>query len=389
MARQMIEHTVKHTVKRAVKHAVKHAVKQGLSLCASLGSLALPLFLSSACATVTASAAGAASAGPEAQEEKLEIARDERRADTPAVLVILPRTEESLQVYGGLRSELSEDFDLVPLEYTSAISSADVGAAIAKEQPQVVVLINNSSVRLYDQYRAEQEKQGAAAKPVPPAVVVMAAYFGETRPDAEAESTGGVVYEIPSVTLFVQLRSFIDRPVARVGVIHRAGFTGFVEQQRQMAGLEKFELVDVTVPDRPTSRDIRIAVRKLRDQGIDAVWMLNDNALLRTDLITDGWKPALDLAKLPVIVGVKALVNKDFSFGTFALTPDHEALGVQAASMIFDLRDAEWKYEGVDQNKRANLVQPLAVKVAIDVAQARKLHKLKESELSRADFVEE
>ena len=45
------------------------------------------------------------------------------------------------------------------------------------------------------------------------------------------------------------------------------------------------------------------------------------------------------------MVGAAPLLNPSSPFGTFAVLPDHAALGAQAANLIFDLADNDWRVE--------------------------------------------
>ena len=204
----------------------------------------------------------------------------------------------------------------------------------------------------------------------------MTAFVDEAR--AHLKDASGIAYEVAGITLFVQLRSLLDKQVKRVGVVVRGSMARLIEPQRVLAAVENFEIVVESVPEHPTPRDVRRAVRALRDRGVDALWIVNDNALLRSDVIARGWKPAIDLAKLPVVVGVRALVDPRVGFGTLAVTPDPTGIGVQAASLLLDMRDNDWK-------AARQTSQPVSVVTVLDVAQARRLHHLRETELGNVD----
>jgi hypothetical protein len=294
----------------------------------------------------------------------------QRRPELPVVLAVLPRTTETLAVLAALKSELTDDVDVAALEYSEGMSAADLARGLDEHKPSAVVLMNNPTVRLFQQVQATRE--------TPPTVVVMTAFVDDAR--AHLKNAAGIAYEVPGITLFVQLRSLLDVQVKRVGVVVRGSKARLIEPQRVLAAVEDFDLVVESVPERPTPRDVRRAVRALRDRGIDAVWVLNDNALLRSDVIAHGWKPALDLAKLPVVVGVRALVDPRVGFATLAMTPDPAGLGVQTASLLLDMKDNEWKAE-------SSTAQPVSVVTVLDVKQARAIHHLRETELANVDVV--
>lgn len=291
------------------------------------------------------------------------------RTTNPVVAVVGPATPATLDVYDALSDELESDYDVVALDLPAGTLPAAFAAAVAQSGAVALVVMDNPTVSLLQ--KAQQD--GAV---FPPAFVVMASFADEAV--LKLKNATGIAYEVPAITSFGQLRSLVERPVHRVGVVYREGFDGYVEQQRALAEQEKLEIVGVRLGSRPTPRDIRRAVRELRDRGADALWVLNDNGLLRQDQIVDGWKPALDLAQRPVVCGVTSLVNPAFGFGTLALVPDHQSLGAQLASIILEAADNEWALDG-------RVRQPLSVKTTLDADGATRFT-LKGDALTRVDF---
>src|SRR4029078_503727 len=122
--------------------------------------------------------------------------------------------------------------------------------------PNCLVLMDNPTVKLYRAY------QKAHQGPPLPAVGVMSSFLEELRGDLP--NTSGVAYEVPGVTAFVNLRSVIERPVARVGVLHRPPFRRFIERQKVLAAKEQVTIVAQEVPPDPSAGDVRRALRALR-----------------------------------------------------------------------------------------------------------------------------
>jgi len=60
------------------------------------------------------------------------------------------------------------------------------------------------------------------------------------------------------------------------------------------------------------------------------------------------------------VVGVSSLLRTDPPVGSFAVLPDHESLGMQAAELIYELEDADWAVAG------APLQQPIAVETVLN-----------------------
>lgn len=275
----------------------------------------------------------------------------------PTLLVLMPWNETAGKVLEGMRGEVSEDMALVARPVSAQSSVADIEAAIAELQPVAVVLMNNPTVRLYARYQRE-----VGASKAPPAVVLLSSFVEKTT--RNLSNAAGIAYEIPGVTLFTNLRALSERPIKKVGVIHRPGFRDYVEAQRRLLGIEEFELAVREVSRNPSSRQIILALDGLAGEGVDVIWILNDNGILRPDLLGGAWVPVLGRLGLPVVVGVRELVHPTVTLGTYAVRPDHVALGAQAGELLFELMDADWDPTEVGYKL------PISVRTAVDAKQA-------------------
>jgi len=296
------------------------------------------------------------------------------RPGVPGVLVVLPSSVHTREVWHSLRDELQATFDVVTRPVSSDTTAADLMREVHAVRPRCVVLIGNQAMNLYAQY--QKQERG----PYPPAVVLMASFFEQQR--SRLQNTTGIAYEIPGITTFVKLRSFVYRPVQRVGVIHRPLFAGYVKEQRGLAAVEKVELVGYEVGDDPGPYQIRRALDHLsRREKVDAIWVLNDNVLLQPELIAKGWLKMLHQNPIPVVVGVGSLVDARLHFGSFAMLPDHSALGLQAANLVFKLSQEGWKAGATP------VELPLSVQSVIDLPWARQRLQFREDALDRIDRI--
>ena len=83
-------------------------------------------------------------------------------------------------------------------------------------------------------------------------------------------------------------------------------------------------------------------------------------------------------------MGAASLVSAQQAFGTFAVLPDHTALGVQAANLVFEIADAGWS---LPPDAAAQL--PLSTTITIDSNQARNRLRLQEGALAQVDRIVE
>jgi len=128
--------------------------------------------------------------------------------------------------------------------------------------------------------------------------------------------------------------------------------------------------------------DVRLkALHDLAQRSkVDAIWMLNDNALVRSpDFVDDAWRAELTDAKVPLIVGVPNLVEPGSPLATLAVVPDHEALGLQAANLLFELSENDWQVE------RFPVELPLSVRTVVDLKLVRANFGLRPEALKHID----
>lgn len=297
-----------------------------------------------------------------------------RRAGVPAVLVFLRASPATLEAWKSLRDELEESYDVVTRPIPAGWTASDVQRELGAAKPTCVVLMGNQALNLYHAY------QRSVPGPYPPAVVLMASFFEEQR--GLLQNATGIAYEVPGVTTFVQLRSFVYRPVQRVGVIYRPLFQNYLRKQRELGRSEQITLVERQVGDEPGVYEIRAALTELiKVERVDAIWVLNDNALLTPELIGKGWLKVLHKHPTNVVVGVSNFVDSRLHFGSFAVLPDHAGLGVQAANLIYKLADEGW------QAGAAPVELPLSVQSVIDLPWTRQHFQFREDALERIDRV--
>jgi putative ABC transport system substrate-binding protein len=300
------------------------------------------------------------------------------RSGAATLLIAMPTLGDFVDVRRGLVTEVQKNFNVTTLAVTGKTTAADLGAVIERTSPACVVLMNNSTVTLFRQY-----KDSRGSNPVPPAVVVMASFLDRLR--ATLPHSTGIAYEVPGVTMVRNLRTIIARPVRKVGVVYRPVFRDFVEKQKGLAAGEQIEFVGVEVAKDVTAEDLKTALVTLATKNnVDALWMINDNGLIRDGRFLDeSWRAALKEVKLPLIVGLPNLIDPLSPLGTLAVVPDHETLGLQTANLIFDVADDGWRVE--DHATEF----PLSVKSIVDVKQARDNFGLQPDALRHIDRVAE
>lgn len=295
-------------------------------------------------------------------------------ASAPAVLALVPDSIPAHDALQGLARELGSQFRLEVRVVGRDTKSSEIARFVQSVQPRAIVLMNNPTVRSFRNYRASAPPSERAI----PAIGLLTSFLRESA--RGVDNLSGVIYEVPLLTSVVNLRTLVERKVRKVGVLHRSIFGRFLDEQARLARTEGIELVRVEV-DGESPGEIRKGLEALqRERGVDAVWVLNDNRLLAPAMVRDGWVPSLRDYELPVIVNVRSLLSERVQFGSFAVLPDHEALGSQAGQMLLGLADRNW--EGT---RDGEFEYPVAVRKVLDVEFARENLSLVESELDSVD----
>jgi hypothetical protein len=292
-----------------------------------------------------------------------------------SILVCMPETRQTGEVWRGLSDELSNEFELVAMRAEGEDVSATIRQGIERYKPAGLVLMNNPTVEGYRRLQAQSRELS-----FPPSVIVMSSFL-EGKP-AHLRAATGISYEVPLITVVTNLRKLIATPIDRIGVVHRASLAGFVRRQAALAHREQTAVVREEVSQAPNASEIKRALRRLK-QRCDAIWVLNDDRLLTPRLLADGWLHGLhEPPWVPTIVGAASLVSPDQSFGTFAVLPDHTALGAQAANLMLDIADNDW----VLPNSGATQL-PLSTTTTVDLTQAKERFALRPSALAQVDKV--
>ena len=259
------------------------------------------------------------------------------RREVPAISVLAPADPQLVPVVTQLRNELEEDFDVLVTAIDAEHDSPEtLGRVLAHDQPKAVVLLNNSTAKIY--------RKWARTTAAPPVSIILMASFAEELQHTIPNSVG-IAYEVPAVTSFVGLRA-LGKQVNRVGVVYRKALAHYVGAQEALAKVESISFLTEELPETFEARDLKAALVHMKRAGVDVLWLPNDNGLLTRLLVAKVWLPYLERLQLPVIVGVPSLVRADYAFGVYGAIPDPEALAIQAADLIIDLSQSNWSSAG-------------------------------------------
>ncbi len=257
---------------------------------------------------------------------------------TETILVFRPSSRAFELAHDGLVATLDGSIVIEKFLVDQDTTVADMAGAIARVHPRMIVLMNNESVNLFRRWQSQLPGDSS----VPPSIILMTLYAGEAI--RGLENSAGITYEVPGISSLHYLRSLVNGPLQRVGVLYSSPLADYFDHQKRFCEKEKIELIGVQLPsDKLVPRDIRKALRwLLRDREIDALWVFNDSLLLSEKNLTRGWQPILLKCNKPILVGVENLIE----VGHLGVFPDHYRMGEQAAFMVLDAWEDGWQLTG-------------------------------------------
>jgi hypothetical protein len=286
------------------------------------------------------------------------------------VLIITAKGNIFDQARNGLVNELRDDFSISAIEVDEKKSLVDIDLVFNYDKPKAVVLIGNNAIRLYRKYSFKYKDKTASVQ----TISILA--LDIKRAVSGIPNVNAIAYETPMVSALVSFRRVISIPLTRVGVLYREPLEEFLEEHTRFCSRENIEIKGMKIGNDPSThqKEIADALRRLfKREKVDALWIANDDVLLKPDLLGNVWLPALEKKKIPCIVGVESLVSPELNFGTFAVIPDPVALGEQAAEIAFDLKLDNWEHVGVSIHSAFSTYSVLNLKKAKEITKKENL----------------
>lgn len=246
----------------------------------------------------------------------------------------------------GLSSGLDKSLKIEKLIVEKTTKSRELAAQIDKYAPKIIILIGNNSVKLYREY---QKARGG--QKFPPSVTIATLFIDKLLP--QLNNATGIRYEVSVATGVGSIQPALQNKIERVGVIHREWMTKQVEAEIEYSASKGIELVPYVINEKaiPGSRqekqrkvvkEIQRGLKQLKSLKVDALWVLNDNALINASTLRSGWSSGVRKLRRPVIVGVETFAKSAFQFGSFAVVPDHRKLGIQTAGIVRKIKTDGW-----------------------------------------------
>lgn len=243
-------------------------------------------------------------------------------------------------VVASLQTEVSFDFDVVKKVNDKILSPKAMKKIIKKEKPQIVILLNNNNIETFRGYVKSLDKDTK----VLPSISLVSAFIENAI--ADIPNSAGITYEVPIVTSVVNLRSMMSIPKVRLGIVSREFLKDFIEKNKAFCEAEGIEVKTIFVKKEETKykKILKNGLKELvKEHGANTIWVPNDPAFLTGEIIRDVWNPFMKKYDVPVIVGVENFLLPNINFGSFAVLPDHSAMGQQAANLVYSIQENNWE----------------------------------------------
>ena len=294
------------------------------------------------------------------------------------VLVIRPNGKDFKEVVKSLSDDLSNDAKIYETVIEPRINETAIDSAMRKYAPSAIVLMDNNSISYYKKFCKLSPDSAQSI----PSISIMGILVGNAI--SGIENAEAISYEIPIVTSVINLRLLIGTPIRKVGIVHRELMKNLIEQNREACARENINIICRVIPNKAGSLSLPLkkAINELlTDEHVDALWIPNDNILISPAFLTEVWIPQVNKFKKPVIVGIEVLASPSLDFGMLAVIPDHNALGVQAASLIINAKENNWKVH------TGNVDPSLSVYKILNLRKAQELYNIKKENCKNIDKI--
>lgn len=259
------------------------------------------------------------------------------------VLIIRSDGDAFREVSNSIINDIKDEFNVSEEIVDKVISIKKMKKLIEANNPDLVVLMNNKAVKSYKEY----QQSLAMAEPKIPSLSLMTALLSTQIKGMQ--NAAGISYEVPIVTSVVNLRSILGIEEVKIGVVYREFLKDFIDENAEYCKKENVSMVRGFVPtDNQNYRQLLQSGLDLftsEKHRVNMIWVPNDPVFLDPETIRDVWLPFSEKHSIPIIVGVESMLKANVNFGTYAVLPDHIALGNQAAELIRDIRSSGWKVD--------------------------------------------
>jgi hypothetical protein len=255
----------------------------------------------------------------------------------PSILVAYDDRRLYKEIAGGLKSEITVMNPEIKEHKISTV--AGLYSAVESFAPQIVIILGENAAEMYKSYVLTRgpEKNNL------PSIMVIPRYVKKLD---SIPNNFGIYYEVPIALCVEKLSALTGKKISRVGIIHREYLSPFIRQNKTACQKIGLTIVNYALPDADPNLtyDINKYLHTLkRADLVDALYIPNDEALLRPSVMQNSWK--LTLLKFPMLVVVcnRSYLESSEGMSTLCITPDYRSIGAAVGKKAKQIEGAQWK----------------------------------------------
>ncbi|MCO4784006.1 MAG: hypothetical protein KC646_16885 [Candidatus Cloacimonetes bacterium] len=247
------------------------------------------------------------------------------------ILVVRESNPAFLQVLQGFNDEIGEDYSVVDFTINSKSTYSDFTKKIKATKPDLLLVMDETAVQFAKKLNSVKT------------IAVMGLNFQKTL--INFKNICGISYETAPYSIVSEFQDISSKKVNKISILYRKQYNQkFIEDAKRQLSRSKvivnaIDLDSVANNKKKLRKKLAKILKKQtkRSSKNDAIVVLGDNVLLERSLFSKVWIPAANKAKIPFLSGIKVLSSKKLNFCAFTASPDHIAMGSQAAQFAYNI----------------------------------------------------
>jgi hypothetical protein len=253
------------------------------------------------------------------------------------VLITYDDRRLNKELIDGIKAEIGSINPVV--EELKVTTVEDFYLSIQKIIPQIIIILGEKAVGTYKNYARTYVSNGNHL----PSISIIPRYVQSLD---EVPNNMGFYYEVPVSLCVNKLSVFSGKKISRIGIIHRSYLDSFINQSKIACEKLGLSIISYSLPDSDPNlvSNINTYLNKLKRANlVDALYIPNDEVLLRPTVIQNSWKLTLLKFPMQVVVCNQSYLESNEGMSTLCIVPDYKAIGVEAGKKLKELENDQWK----------------------------------------------
>jgi hypothetical protein len=236
-----------------------------------------------------------------------------------------------------LQKELSSDYSLSEFVTDKSSTLKDLKKKIRKNKPNLVILIDNKSIVLFNKFNKSNKKKI-------PGVAALALNLKQVLKGNK--NVSGIAFEVPPVTTVVNYQKLTGAKIKNLLVFYRQSkYNLLIKDSKKHFAKIGIKLVAINVEKNGTEKeDVSSFLnnnleKEVNNKKIDAIWVITDNYLINKETFNKSWIPVARKTSKSFLCGVEKFATPQFNFCAFSTSPNLEKLAEQTSEQVYSILD--------------------------------------------------